>query len=246
MPVETLEDSLRQVPISVKILSPTADFFAELDNSSGEVSLATEGVTWDSFRDNWAQTAKLGKMKLSDFANTKSLKCIMEDIGVSLTEEYEESEESEDSSDEAQRKEDIEESIAIENNISRLSGQARGSKRHSSLHPDKSWPKSKFPTTLAPSYNGRNSLWLFSETYTIPPFFQFDLSTQENYGSEDRDFYGPFKEIRGNLDFDYHGEKFFFWETIPGSFSLVRRFFVLTNLQGITKLKDSHFKTELS
>ena len=35
-----------------------ADFFAELDNATGEVQLVTEGLTWDSFRDNWAQTGK--------------------------------------------------------------------------------------------------------------------------------------------------------------------------------------------
>lgn len=56
VPVETLENSLRQVPVSVKKLAPMADFFAELDNSSGEVSMMTEGITWDSFRDNWAQS----------------------------------------------------------------------------------------------------------------------------------------------------------------------------------------------
>merc|ERR1712127_857015 len=36
VPAETLEASLRQVPISVKILAPKADFFAELDNSESE------------------------------------------------------------------------------------------------------------------------------------------------------------------------------------------------------------------
>lgn len=56
VPLETLELSLKQVPISVKILAPTADFFAELDNSPGDVTMTTEGITWDSFRDNWAQT----------------------------------------------------------------------------------------------------------------------------------------------------------------------------------------------
>ena len=58
VPIETLEESLKQVPISVKKLAPMADFFCELDNSPtlGEVTLNTEGITWDLFRDNWAQT----------------------------------------------------------------------------------------------------------------------------------------------------------------------------------------------
>lgn len=49
--------SLKQVPVSVSVLGPTVDFFAELDNSprNPEVKLATEGITWDEFRDNWAQ-----------------------------------------------------------------------------------------------------------------------------------------------------------------------------------------------
>ena len=55
VPDETLEKSLEQVPISVKKLAPLADFFCELDNSEGEVKLSTEGITWDKFRDNWAQ-----------------------------------------------------------------------------------------------------------------------------------------------------------------------------------------------
>lgn len=57
VPIETLEMSLLQVPISVKKLAPMVDFFCELDNApdSGEVSLQTECITWDSFRDNWAQ-----------------------------------------------------------------------------------------------------------------------------------------------------------------------------------------------
>lgn len=58
VPKETLEMSLKHVPQSIKLLSPIADFFCELDNSPGseEVALKTIGITIDSFRDNWAQT----------------------------------------------------------------------------------------------------------------------------------------------------------------------------------------------
>jgi hypothetical protein len=66
VPLETLASSLEQVPISVKILAPLADFFCELDNShddsakvnggGGDVRMMTEGITWDAFRDNWAQS----------------------------------------------------------------------------------------------------------------------------------------------------------------------------------------------
>ena len=83
VPIETLEHSLQQVPISVKKLAPLvstyiqlyailaqdihpsilysflltliqADFFCELDNSVGEVVI--KHPTWDEFRDNWSQT----------------------------------------------------------------------------------------------------------------------------------------------------------------------------------------------
>lgn len=69
VPLETLEEALEQVPISVKKLAPLADFFCELDNShtAGKdddtgvaLRMMSEGITWeitwDSFRDNWAQT----------------------------------------------------------------------------------------------------------------------------------------------------------------------------------------------
>ena len=65
MPIETLELSLKHVPQSIKILRHLVDYFCELDNSpySEEVAIKTEGVTCDSFRDNWAQTCPLkGKM----------------------------------------------------------------------------------------------------------------------------------------------------------------------------------------
>ena len=60
VPVEILEESLRQVPVSVRELAPLADFFCALDNPPGteEVVLVSddEGMDWDAFRDNWAQT----------------------------------------------------------------------------------------------------------------------------------------------------------------------------------------------
>ena len=70
VPLETIEKSIEHVPISVKKLAPLVDFFCELDNSchtsgkedcgsgrsGGEVRMVTEGITWDAFRDNWAQT----------------------------------------------------------------------------------------------------------------------------------------------------------------------------------------------
>ena len=225
VPAETLEASLRQVPISVKILAPKADFFAELDNSGSEVKLTTEGVTWDSFRDNWVQFESI--VDETTYSDTmldpaeEAFKRPGLDRMMSIMEDSEASELDAvlETSEEAPKvrqpsREEIEENIAIENNIARLSGisvgcsrdSSRRSRRHSTLHPDQT-KKSKCPTVLPPSYNGRNSLWLFSESYAIPSWFSFDMSTQENYGVETKGFNGPFKEVRAKLDFDYHGER---------------------------------------
>ena len=60
---------------------------------------------------------------------------------------------------------------------------------------------------LPSSYNGRTSLYLFSrDEYNIPQNYDFDVSTQENYNNGEEEFYGPFKEIRSSLDYNYHGK----------------------------------------
>jgi len=66
VPIETLELSLKHVPESIKILAPLVDYFCELDNppDSDEIVLKTEGVTWDSFRDTWAQTCPLPQKRM--------------------------------------------------------------------------------------------------------------------------------------------------------------------------------------
>jgi predicted kinase len=70
VPLETIEKLIEHVPISVKKLAPLVDFFCKLNNSchasekdncgsggsGGEVKMMTEGITWDAFRENWAQT----------------------------------------------------------------------------------------------------------------------------------------------------------------------------------------------
>lgn len=58
---------------------------------------------------------------------------------------------------------------------------------------------------LPSSYNGRQSLFLFSSKEGIPQDYDFGKSTQENYSSGEGNFAGPFASIRENLDFDYHG-----------------------------------------
>jgi predicted kinase len=45
---------------------------------------------------------------------------------------------------------------------------------------------------------------LLHPTYPIPPSFSLDKSTEENYGVNNMEFYGPFKAIRSSLDYTYH------------------------------------------
>ena len=46
---------------------------------------------------------------------------------------------------------------------------------------------------------------LLNPTYPIPSSFSLDKSTEENYGVDTMEFYGPFKSIRSSLDYTYHG-----------------------------------------
>jgi len=57
VPRHTLELALEQVPRSVKILAPLADYFCELNNAPGkDIEIVTEGEDWDDFQVQWLQT----------------------------------------------------------------------------------------------------------------------------------------------------------------------------------------------
>lgn len=57
VPLEVLEKALDQVPKSVKILAPLADYFCELNNGLGpDIEMNTSEEDWDSFQSNWLQT----------------------------------------------------------------------------------------------------------------------------------------------------------------------------------------------
>merc|ERR1711862_45294 len=57
IPRETLEMALTEVPKSVKILSPLADYFCDLNNEpSKPIEIVTDGITWESFERRWFQT----------------------------------------------------------------------------------------------------------------------------------------------------------------------------------------------
>jgi len=59
--------------------------------------------------------------------------------------------------------------------------------------------------SLPASYNGRNSLFLFSLSEPVFPDFAIDRSTKEIYGADNLEYYGPFRDVRAKLDYNYHG-----------------------------------------
>lgn len=58
VPRHRLEETLAKVPQSVNILSPLADFVAELHNppNAEDIELISDDLTWSSFRKVWAQS----------------------------------------------------------------------------------------------------------------------------------------------------------------------------------------------
>ena len=57
VPQEVLEKALDQVPKSVKILAPLADYFCEVNNGLGpDIEMITGDEDWDTFQSNWLQT----------------------------------------------------------------------------------------------------------------------------------------------------------------------------------------------
>lgn len=57
IPRKLLELAITQVPRSVKILGPLADYFCEIDNAPfEELKIITKGETWETFQHKWLQT----------------------------------------------------------------------------------------------------------------------------------------------------------------------------------------------
>jgi len=57
IPRKLLEQAIVQVPRSVKILAPLADYFCEIDNPpDGKLTISIEGETWEKFQSRWLQT----------------------------------------------------------------------------------------------------------------------------------------------------------------------------------------------
>lgn len=57
VPQETLLAAIEQVPKSIKVIGPLADYFVELINDRGtaDIELGTEGETWENFSSKWIQ-----------------------------------------------------------------------------------------------------------------------------------------------------------------------------------------------
>lgn len=68
VPKETLEMALDQVPRSVKVLAPLADYFAELNNAPNtiDIELLNQDEDWDDFQCQWLQTCLLNSIVNDD------------------------------------------------------------------------------------------------------------------------------------------------------------------------------------
>lgn len=54
VPIKTLEETLEQVPKSVRVLGPLSDFFCEVSNPpESEIQIVTEGCSWESFGESF-------------------------------------------------------------------------------------------------------------------------------------------------------------------------------------------------
>ena len=76
VPRELLIEAMEQVPRSVKILSPLADYFCELNNAPGkEIEILTEGEDWDTFKVQWFQTLAfvIGQKNVGAFSSRRLL-----------------------------------------------------------------------------------------------------------------------------------------------------------------------------
>lgn len=60
---EKLDASLRDIPKACEMLKPYVDYFCEFQNSEGDPEIQTEGITWESFRQNWLQVVAWKKNK---------------------------------------------------------------------------------------------------------------------------------------------------------------------------------------
>lgn len=49
--------ALEQVPKSVEVLGPQADYFVEVNNApdTPDIELVTDGETWENFKSKWVQ-----------------------------------------------------------------------------------------------------------------------------------------------------------------------------------------------
>ena len=58
VPREALENAIVEVPKSVAILRNSVDYYCALNNKPGvdDITILTEGITWDDFASNWNQT----------------------------------------------------------------------------------------------------------------------------------------------------------------------------------------------
>lgn len=164
VPQEVLENALEQVPKSVQILKPLADYFCELNNAPGsDIEMMTDGEDWDTFQSNWLQTCAYvpGNRKKKPFSSRRPLQHLR-------------------GSQESEKEETNEESRAL---VSAPPVLTTAEKVEASRAAFRVAPPPRRASTRSISVR---------------------VSTEENFRSDDMQFYGPYSHIRKLLDYSYH------------------------------------------
>ena len=150
VPVEDLELAYDQVPKSVEILTPMADYVCKLVNpgTDSDIEISQEGETWESFRSNWIQTCawRPGKQRNKDEGGERFGKLRRVGSADGLI-------------DVTPKSDAMEATVAI--------------------------------MLEAVQDHAMNS-------------FSLLMSTEENYRSDDKKFYGLYAHLRARLDYTYH------------------------------------------
>lgn len=175
VPQETLEMALEQVPKSVKVLAPLADYFCELNNCPDakdieivtdgqileDIEIVTDGQSWDTFQSNWLQTCAWVPHQGKKRRHQKHLRG-------------------------GQQRPNEKELIPASSRTAGASTEpvfTNGEKKQASLAAIRVAPPLKRAHTRS---------------------FSVQMSTEVNHKSDDMQFYGPYSHIRKQLDYTYH------------------------------------------
>ena len=174
VPQNVLEKALEQVPKSVKILTPLADFFCELNNGPGpDIEMISSDEDWDTFQANWLQTCAYvpGNRKKRPFSSRHS-----------------------------------------HQHLRGTQSLETGTKPDDESSTTPPSPSQALASPTLPIFTTAEKEEASRAAFRVAPppkrahtrRISVRASTEENFKSEDMEFYGPYSHIRAVLDYSYH------------------------------------------